>query len=319
MASQFPSYVDTAFHDEELMNAGLALKYGDLEPALALLAATRDQPYRRELAVDFLGAVGNMVLPVLLNAEEERPEDVNLLLLLGSAQTTAGWQSRGAAYAKDTSDEQFGGLINFTQRARRTLHRAAEMDPDDVAPWAALMPVALGAPTHRSEAAEVYAEVVKRVPDLVNATLRRLQSTAAKWYGSHDEMFAFARAGVAGLPDGHPLLALIPIAHIERYLSLLSADSFLVRLWRVITSRYLRKQRAEVDAASDRLLAGPDGQPHSLWAHQIFAMYYHETKTKDRLRSHLGRSGPRAASWPWGYFGDHDERFEQAHRMAALD
>ncbi|MGI5502832.1 hypothetical protein [Lentzea sp. CA-135723] len=318
MASQFPDFVDTAFRDEQLMNAGLTLRYGELGPALDLLAATRDRPYRRELAVDFLGAVGSTVLPVLLNAEEERPDDVNLLLLLGSAQTTAGWQARGAAYAKHTSDAQFGGLINFTQRARRTLRRAAELDPDDVAPWAALMPVALGAPTHRGEAAEVYAEVVKRVPDLVNANLRRLQSTAAKWYGSHGEMFAFARAGVVGLPDGHPLLALIPIAHIERYLSLLSADSFLVRLWRVITSRYLKRQRAEVDAASDRLLAGPDGQPHSLWAHQIFAMYYYETKTKDRLRSHLGRSGPRAASWPWGYFGDHDERFAAAHRLVAL-
>jgi hypothetical protein len=317
MSSGLPSYVDTAINDDELMQAALALVSGDLGPALGFLAATRDQPYRRELAVDMLGAAGNVVLPALLDAEEERPDDVNLLLLLGSAQATAGWQERGAARAKYTSEEQFRGLVNFTQRARRTLHRAAALDPDDVAPWAALMPVALGAPTHRGEAAEVYEEVVKRVPDLVNATLRRLQSVAAKWYGSHEEMFAFARAGIEGLPDGHPLLALIPIAHIEMYLDKLSSGSMIPRVWQLLTSSYLKRQRAEADAASGRLLAGADDHPHSLWAHQIFAMYYYEARADDRLALHIARSGPRAMTWPWGYFGDHNERFRLARERAA--
>lgn len=153
MVSQRPDYVDTAFDDDELMRAALALVSGDLSPALDLLSATREQPYRRELAVDVLGAAGNVVLPELLDARQDRPEDVNLLVLLGSAQTVAGWQSRGAARAKHTSAEQFRGLQNFTEQARETLQRAAALDPDDVAPWAALIPVALGAPTHRSEAA----------------------------------------------------------------------------------------------------------------------------------------------------------------------
>ncbi|MGW4211917.1 hypothetical protein ACWEIJ_28255 [Lentzea sp. NPDC004789] len=317
MSSALPSYVDTSFDDDELMQAALALVSGDLGPALGFLAATRDQPYRRELAVDVLGAAGNVVLPALLDAEEERPDDVNLLLLLGSAQSTAGWQERGAAWAKDTSEDQFRGLVNFTRRARATLRRAASLDPDDVAPWAALLGVALGAPTHRGEAAEVYEEVVKRKPDLVTANLRRLQSVAAKWYGSHEEMFAFARAGIAGLPDGHPLLALIPIAHIERYLNKLSSGNIIPRVWQLLTSSYLKKQRKETDAASDRLLAGAGGHPHSLYAHQIFAMYYYEANANDRLALHIARSGPRAATWPWGYFGDHNERFRLARERAA--
>lgn len=315
--AQLPNYVDTAFDDDELLRAALALVSGDLGPALDFLAATRDQPYRRELAVDVLGAAGNVVLPALLDAEEERPEDVNLLLLLGAAQSIAGWQSRGAARAKHTSEEQFGGLTKFTARARQTLQRAAMLDPDDVAPWAALMAVALGAPTHRNEAAEVYEEVVKRVPDLVNATMRRLQSVAAKWYGSHDEMFAFARAGIVGLPDGHPLLALVPIAHIEMNLDKMASGSLVPRVWQVLTASYLKKQRAEVDAASDRLLAGVGAHPHSRSAHQIFAMYYYEARATDRLAPHIARSGEHAATWPWGYFGDHNKQFGLARERAA--
>lgn len=317
MVSLLPAYIDTAFDDAELLRAAIALVSGDFGPALEHLAATRAQPYRRELAVDVLGAAGNVVLPALLDAQEERPDDVNLLLLLGSAQSVAGWQERGGARAKHTSAEQFAGLANFTQRSRATLHRAAELDPDDVAPWAALMSVALGAPDRPGEPAEVYEEVVKRVPDLVNATLRRLQTKAAKWYGSHDEMFAFARAGVEGLPDGHPLLALVPIAHIEMHLDKMAKSGKLARMWQIATLSYFKKQRAEVDAVSDRLLAGADGQPYSLWAHQIFAMFYFQGEMNDRLALHLARSGKRAARWPWAYLGDPDKRFAAAHQQAA--
>lgn len=158
---------------------------------------------------------------------------------------------------------------------------------------------------------------MKRVPDLVNATLRRLQTTAAKWYGSHEEMFAFARNGVEGLPDGHPLLALIPIAHIELHLDKTSKGGKAARLWEIIAFSYSRKRRAEVDAASDRLLAGADGRPHSLWAHQIFAVYYHEAHEDERLARHIARSGERVMQWPWGYFGDPAELFASARERAA--
>ncbi|ANZ36235.1 hypothetical protein BBK82_09350 [Lentzea guizhouensis] len=67
---------------------------------------------------------------------------------------------------------------------------------------------------------------------------------------------------------------------------------------------------------SDRLLAGADGQPCSLWAYQIFAMFCFQAEVKDRLALHLGRSGQRAARWPWAYLGNPDKRFEAAQRLA---
>ncbi|WP_439663357.1 hypothetical protein ACSHWB_19090 [Lentzea sp. HUAS TT2] len=319
MVSQLPSYVGVDFDDPELMNTAHALVSGDLASALDLLAVTRDDPHRRELVLDVLGAAGNAVLPQLLDAEEERPDDVNLLLLLGSAQSKAAWESRGAAGMDQTSDDQVAGLLKFSRRAHETLGRAAALDPDDVAPWAAMMSMAVGAPTHRREAAEVYEEVVKRVPDLVGATFQRLHASCKKWYGSHEEMFEFARAGAAGVPDGHPNLGLIPSAHLEMQLYLGWKGSFPVRVWQVFTNSYLKKQRAEVDAASDRLLAGADDHPRSLWSHQIFALYYFDVSANDRLALHIARSGERASQWPWGYRGDHVEQFERARARVAQD
>jgi hypothetical protein len=317
VVSQLPDYVDVDFADDELMSTALALVSGDLGPALALIAATRDQPHRRELVLDVLGGAGDVVLPQLLDAEEEHPDDVNLLLLLGSAQSVAGWQERGSAGANRTSADQFAGLRKFSRRARATLQRAAALDPDDVAPWALMMSMAVAMPTHRREAAEVYEEVAKRVPDLVNASFRRLHAATQKWYGSHEEMFGFARGAVDGLPDGHPLLGLIPAAHIEMHLYQTWKTSFPVRVWQAFTLSYLKKQRAEVDAASGRLLAGTDDHPRSPWSHQVFAMYYFQIGADERLAPHLARSGARASRWPWGYLGDADEQFERARARVA--
>ncbi|USX49159.1 hypothetical protein [Lentzea sp. HUAS12] len=313
-----PAYVNTNFDDDELLRAAIALVHGDLVPARDVLAATRDQPHRRELAADVLGAAGTVVLPALVKAVRERPDDVDLVLLLGVAQAAEGWKSRGAAWAQDTTAEQFRGLEAFSRLARETLHRAAELAPDDAVPWSALMSVAVGAPRHRNEAAEVYDEVVRRVPDMVNATLRRLQSTAEKWQGSRGEMSAFARGGVVNLPDGHPLLCLIPIAHIEVQLLKEWTGNGMLQRWHELSAVYLRRQRAEVDAASDRLLAGPDGHPHSLWAHQIFSVYYYEIRAKGRLAKHLVRGGERVMRWPWEYFGNPNDRFRKARALASL-
>ncbi|MFS8101314.1 hypothetical protein LFM09_29730 [Lentzea alba] len=312
MDSQLPDYVDVDFDDDELMDTAVALVSGDLDRALGLIAATRDQPHRRELVLDVLGGAGNVVLPQLLDAEEEQPGNVHLLLLLGSAQSVAGWQERGSAGADQTGADQWAGLRKFSARAHRNLQFAAELDPDDFAPWALMMSMAVAMPTHRREAAEVYEEVTKRVPDLYGAAFRRLHAACQKWYGSHDEMFGFARGTVEGLPDGHPLLALIPAAHIEMHLYLTWKSSFVVRVWEAFTRSHLKKQRAEVDAASDRLLAGTDDHPRSLRAHQVFAMYYFDVGADDRLARHLARSGERASGWPWGYLGDPQEQLERA-------
>ncbi|WP_394613774.1 hypothetical protein JNUCC0626_28200 [Lentzea sp. JNUCC 0626] len=317
MVSQLPSYVGVDFDDDELMHAAVSLVSGDIDTALRLLALVRADPHRRELAFDVLGGVGNAVLPRLLDAAEEQPDNVDLLLLLGSAQSVAGWESRGAAGADRTSEGQWTGLRKFSAAAHRTLQRAAELDPEDVQPWALMMSMAVAMPEYRREAADVYDEVVERVPDLFNASFRRLHAACAKWYGSHDEMYGFARGAVEGLPDGHPMLALIPTAHIEMQVYLTWKTSFAVRMWHSITRSYLKKQRAEIDAASDRLLAGPDDHPRSPWAHQIFANYYFKLFVTDRLAAHLARGGERASQWPWGYSGDAAGEFSRAHAWVA--
>ncbi|MFT7841409.1 hypothetical protein Q5530_35185 [Saccharothrix sp. BKS2] len=323
MQADLPPHVDLAWRDPDLERAARALVVGDIAPALALLAR-EVPPDLRDLRVEVLGQAGQEVLVDLDVAAEDDPDR---LLLLGSALNAAAWWARGALYAGQTGDARVERFLDLSGRARDALTRAAAAAPADAAPWSALMSCALGAPEREGEGGEVFAGVVARVPDLVSAHERRLQGLAAKWYGSHEQMLDFARVRVADLPNGHPLLALVPAAHIEVHLHDSSAPGA-IRRWRAMDYPGRRVVRAEVAAASDRLsAAGGAERAHARWirANQVFAAYYNSVadvaglrpEDVDRLARHVAEAGERPARWPWGYFGDHHAAFEKARRLAA--
>jgi hypothetical protein len=183
--------------------------------ALELLAASPD-PDRRELRVGILGEAGRAALPDLRSLAR-RPEDsADHWLLLGSALVAAAGAARGADLAENTSAEQIGGMLEPSRQARSALRRAAELAPGDATPWKSLMTCALAAPEH-DECGELFEQACRRAPALSEVHGIRLLSLTRKWGGSGPEMFAFARDRTAWLPRGHPLIALIAVAHVESY------------------------------------------------------------------------------------------------------
>lgn len=217
--------------------------------------------------------------------------------------------------------EQFAGLIRLTTQARAALRRATDLAPDDPVPWSLLLTCAHGVPESEGEHEALFARATRNHPDLFGANCTQLGNLTRKWYGSQRQVLDFARERTRALPDGHPLLALTAYAHIEGYLDGFMRGNVIGRTWRAI--RYFRDKdvRAEIDAASDRLLTGADAfadHPRSIAAHQAFAMLYHRAEDELRSAPHLMRSGMRPARWPWAYFGDHRTEFADARRAAGL-
>ncbi|GAA1955817.1 hypothetical protein [Amycolatopsis minnesotensis] len=303
-----------------LSNAGKALRAGDAAPARALLAGTRSQPDRREHQVGELGKAGAEQLESLGGLLEEHPGDPDLLLLLGAALAAAAGKARGSAVASALSGNQVRDMFSLGQEARQHLHAATEAAPEDPVPWSVLMRLAQFAPGHDGEWREAFAEVTKRAPLLYRANVTALACLTRKWHGSEAEQVAFARERAAAVPDGHPVLALVPLSHIESYVDGLMRGNAVVRIGRVLTQRRLKKRRAkaEVNAASERLLNSPLPHPSAPDAHQTFAVYYHRVRDTERLRAHLERSGTKVAEFPAGYFGDHVKLFAEARAAAGL-
>lgn len=312
-----PSDLDLAWVDPELDAAVAALACRDTAPALALLAATREGFDRREIVVSVLGHVAANHLDLMTELNAARREDPDVLLLWGSALAGAAWNARGADYAEHTTEDQFARMSALVDQARSTLRKAAALAPADPVPWSELLSCALALPVDDNEIESVWKEVADRAPTLFGATTVRLQSLADKWYGSHEEMFAFARERTADLPVGHPLHALIPLAYIEEYLDAISRGNRLKRIWRAMNYFGKSGWRDEVDAAANRMGPGAN-HPQILAAHQIFAALYHQAEVTDRVGFHIRLAGTRPMQWPWAYFGDPAEEFSNARAAAVV-
>lgn len=292
-----PADLDLAWVDPELDAALSALANRDTAPALALLAATRDDFDRREIVVGRLGHIAVDRLDLMTALDSARPEDPDVLLLWGSALVGAAWNARGAGYAEPLTEDQFARMSPLLDQARSTLRRAAELVPADPVPWSDSLSCALALPLDDKEIESLWKEVVNRAPALFGATIVRLQSLAGKWYGSSEEMFAFARERTADLPAGHPLHVLIACAYLEDYLGVAaSGGNRLKRIWRTMTYFSKSGARGEIDAAADRMGIGAN-HPRILSAHQTFAALYKAADVPDRFGFHLRLAGERAAMW----------------------
>ena len=138
------------------------------------------------------------------------------LLVQGARAVYWAWEARGGYGAEHPSQEQFGEFFRRLRFAENCLDEVVERDPDDVAAWTFLVRCARGRQVDRVEAQRRFDEVVKRHPYHRIAHEQMLQYLCRKWFGSHEEMFAFARSAAAASPPGYPLAGLVAIAHIER-------------------------------------------------------------------------------------------------------
>lgn len=288
--------IDLAWNDPELDAALFALDNGDPAPALALVRGTVGDPHRRELVVGVLAAALDARTDLVAVVGGEGADDPDRLLLWGAALVEAAATARGSDVVERTSHGQLASMSDLLRQARSVLTRVVERRPDDTAAHECLGRCAQLEPYEPDEVRRRYEARVAAGPLTAPSVLGRVNSLAPRWHGAPGEMLEYARAQVADLPDGDPRLAAIALAHIEEWVEkgLLGKLSFGFRA----------RWRGEVDAASDRLLAGRDSWPSTMYAHQVFACLYSIVDDENRIRRHLERGGPRAAQFPWVYRDD---------------
>jgi hypothetical protein len=315
--------MNLAWSDPVLQRAAEALAGGAPASAQDLLSMTTD-PDRRELYAQVLGDAGQRRLKELRElVDEAGDDDPHASLLLGSALGYAAWAARGAATIADTPEGQVQDLLRLARQSREMLNRAAALTPRDPASLVALMSVVKAAAADPEEPHRLYRQVAELHPDSFMGNHERLSMLCRKWYGSTEQMLAFMRDRVASLPDGHPLLSLAPQAYIEVWVDGWMRGNIVGRIYRRFTYGPLKRRaaRAEVDRASDRMLAGaaafPD-HPRAVMAHQMFGAYYAHAGVRTKARVHLERGGERPSMWPWGYFGEPLDQLRNARRAAGL-
>ncbi|MGC5021485.1 DUF4034 domain-containing protein [Micromonospora sp. DT47] len=231
---------------------------------------------------------------------DAEPRSTLPVLVRGAHAVYWAWEARGGGRASQTRQEQFKEFFRRLKLAENCLDEVADRDPDDTTARTFLVTAARGRQVDRDEAQRRFDDVVARHPWHRIAHEQMLQYRCHKWFGSHEEMFDFARTAVAKAPAGSPLGQLVPAAHLERWLDLPSGED----------AAYLDDDavRAELNAAADTSVRHPGYQARPGWAtvHNSFAMAF---AMSGDLRSAAGQFeviGDLVTASPWQYLNGRD-------------
>lgn len=146
-----------------------------------------------------------------LRAEPESPAVA--LIQAGNLHSRAA-KARGGDVAANTSAEQFRAFNALSRQAAEAGVRAMELAaPNDPGPVTLLMRTLFAGGAEALD--DLYAEALRRDPHNFDAHELALVLRCQKWFGSHEQMFAIARAASEAAPAGNRAVLMPLYAHIE--------------------------------------------------------------------------------------------------------
>jgi len=136
-------------------------------------------------------------------------------LFKGTAVLYRAWRIGGSRSAAQVCVETFDeveALLEQSWGYLITAHRRAENEPE---PLTRLIPVAMGLRVSRDTLESLFASYKKTGVPHLGATMYMVEAMSAKWLGSREQAFAFARAHAEHFP--HQTVG-IAHAHVEHWI-----------------------------------------------------------------------------------------------------
>jgi tetratricopeptide (TPR) repeat protein len=147
----------------------------------------------------------------------QNPSSYFANVCLGDVYISYAWFARGGGFASTVTRE---GSNLFRQRlltARGYLEKAYSLNQSDPYVPALLIKVATGLGSEREEMEKQFQRAILADPTDKMAYSGKLEYLKEKWYGSEEEMFAFARETAKKAPPGSRLPGILLEAHWEMY------------------------------------------------------------------------------------------------------
>lgn len=302
---------DLAMTDAELAQVrDLVVSTGRWEPAADLLAGTVAGDWdRRGAVVNALAAAAVRPAGWLDEWTTARPDDPGAHVVAAWATVQRAWEARGAGRASATGESAFEAFFRLLEQALPLAHQAVRSAPDDPTPWVVLTWLSIGRQDGREVLDDHWAELVRRDPQNRLGHIARLQCVARKWWGSHEEMNAFARSVTT--PPWAPVVPLQ--AHAEYAMDEREeGDPALLRgFW----------QRPDVAADLDaaHAWATTTRPAHAYAFHDLTVVAYALSQAERWAQAAdvFGLLGRQAFEYPWYYHGDPDRTFAAAYKRAS--
>ncbi|MFC7490863.1 MULTISPECIES: hypothetical protein [unclassified Knoellia] len=274
---------------------------GQFEPAAELLRRSREGRAWEDRDVD-VANLGRLSLraPQWLDAwHESDPDNPDLAVVDARRLVEQAWERRSHNDASQVSQEQLAAFHQLLESATQRIQQAVDGSPGDPVPWALALRHAHGTEVDR-ETFEGYLSALESTdPHHYGARYEAMQFVCAKWFGSHDEMYEFARASVEAAPREARVQSLLLDAVLEH----LGAEPSALTQDPERVEEAIARARGFLDAnpeAGHQLTA----QTRNVLARVLFHLERH-----GEAYEQLQAMGPHATSYPWRYWGDAREEF----------
>ncbi|MDX3851759.1 hypothetical protein [Streptomyces sp. AK02-01A] len=265
---------------------------GDWAQAADLLAEAGQDWERRSMYAYSLGDAAAKEDGWLLAWEDARPDDPDAAVVRARSTVILAWKLRGAAGAKNTSDEQFDAFHRTLARSREDIARAATLNPEDPTPYITEMATAAGFGYPHEEMHRLWAEASARAPLHYEAHFVALQYWCAKWRGSDELARAFAARAAADAPPGSLMSAFPLIAWFEEHLD----ETVKKSVYRGAELTAL-VNAALVDAA-----AAPEDHPRLAELRHLLAYFLYKQGRYDAALEQFRLVDGYVDALPWRYY-----------------
>jgi hypothetical protein len=290
--------------DPGLASAIAAAASGHWQPAAALFADVRRNwdlraDYARRLAKATTKDDG------WLHAwRASTPRGADAAAVYAEWLVAVAWEVRTAKRAAQVSSDQFATFHRILGDAQDAALQASSLAPDDPTPWVTLLTICRGLEHDAAHFESALSQLTTRAPDHRKGHEEALQYLCKKWFGSHEQMFDFARKAAAVAPS---LRALPLIGAVEYWMD---EDTSMFKT-------------AEMQAAADAVLRDwLDGEgsasPTAITDRSLVATAYTFGGRGAAAVKQFRILGSRADSWVWQYFGDPPKKFLQVRNLACI-
>lgn len=250
------------------------------------------------------------------------PHDrADLLALLGGSLAKAAWKVRSAAPARFVQEGAWAPFHEILQEADEVLQEALRIHPAHSGAATSRLRTARGLGATPKEWWARFEAARLAQPTLYKAHDSMLQALCAKWYGSNEQMFDFGHRVAEQAPPGDPVVAMLPLAHVEYF----SAIQHGRQEPGEPSAEQAREQDEDAVMAASWKWAGDGSRPapahpYALEAHNLFAWFLGiSTRYSERGRWHLEQAQQRLGFLPWIYLSeDPSESFAALHQYLGV-
>ncbi|MFE2411505.1 hypothetical protein ACFXDE_24465 [Kitasatospora sp. NPDC059408] len=292
-------------HRKESQAVADAAWSGNWKPAAAYVAAAGqdwDERWTRLSLLDSIAGEDDGWLKAWRAAD---PGNCDAATLEANRMVHAAWAIRGTKYAHEVPEEDMNAFRSMLPAAIEAAKRASLLDPANPAPWVVMVTTARGAQYEPEQFEELWRGLAERAPHHYEAHWQGMQYWCAKWFGSDEQMTAFAERAMDTAPAGSPLpgIYLHALSELEKrktHAPVLASGDGKARLRRV--AQALAQVR-------------PDDERMPVLRHRL-AHYAMQAELYDVALEQFRAIGPWCGSTPWTDAEDPVAAFDLARGTA---